>query len=266
MKLIIFFIFIFYGLNLWAQQSYVYRTAHFEKYLAQNQICYELNQICQTNIKNLIIRAQNEEFGDIKKKKLFLDKALEILSDDHYSKDLRLFLPLRILYSVYSKEFEPSEYNIKLLLDILSGSKIKINRNSLVKEVHINQHHPVWHSDHIKRDTWIELEDQYNQSMSLILDKQYNLKTAHKVLFINKIKDTATNPKITTKDAYGVKWKLKWGREVYTEPIANRLYLKLGGKMTDLVYAQRSGSKGVTLILADKKTKGSCKHINTEEL
>ena len=94
----------------------------------------------------------------------------------------------------------------------------------------------------------------------------YALHKARKVLFLSKLKSTGTSAKVNTKDAYGQDWKLKWGNETQSEPIANRLIIRLGAKFADLVYANKAGRDGVVLVLEDKKTAGSCEHINSYEI
>lgn len=82
----------------------------------------------------------------------------------------------------------------------------------------------------------------------------YRLENARRVLFLDKIEQSATSPKVDTEDAFGVEWKLKWGDEPAVEPVASRLYLLAGGRETDLVFANPSGRAGVTLVL-EKESK-----------
>lgn len=85
-----------------------------------------------------------------------------------------------------------------------------------------------------------------------IKSPSYNIDQARRVLFFDEIKTTATSPKVNTKDAFGVKWKVKWGEEIQTEAISNRLYVQLGGKFTDLVYVNTKGDKDLILVLDEK--------------
>ena len=141
-----------------------------------------------------------------------------------------------------------------------------------ISMLEIGRSHPHWHrSTYLEKkreddaNLWDELEDYVNKSVSKVIgadsSTHYDLKKAKKILFFSKIKDSATSPKINTKDTFGQKWKLKWGPETQTEPILNRLYAHLGAKWADLVYANESGEDGIILIL-DKKDDG-CDKIAT---
>lgn len=81
--------------------------------------------------------------------------------------------------------------------------------------------------------------------------RNYPLSEAKRVLFLEKIYQSATSPKIDAEDAYGVEWKVKWGDEVAAEPVSSRLYLLAGAKMTDLVLSNGSGPAGMVLVLMD---------------
>jgi hypothetical protein len=131
-----------------------------------------------------------------------------------------------------------------------------------ISELDISKSHPVWHTiKHSKRnlDGWTNLEQWAEKRISKKLNKDknkkinYSIDSARRVLFFNKIKVSATSPKVNTKDAYGIKWKLKWGDEVQPEVINNRLWMKLGGKYTDLVYSNPKGMEHLVLVLADSK-------------
>lgn len=82
-------------------------------------------------------------------------------------------------------------------------------------------------------------------------DRRYSPSDARKVLFLEDIYLSATSPKGTTEDAFGVEWKLKWGDEPAMEPVASRLYVLAGGKMTDLSYTTGTGPSDMILILRD---------------
>src|SRR6185295_19158636 len=50
-------------------------------------------------------------------------------------------------------------------------------------------------------------------------------------------------------DAFGFKWKVKFGNQAHPEPIASRLFALLGQKFVDLVYTNRRGGRDLVLIL-----------------
>lgn len=127
-----------------------------------------------------------------------------------------------------------------------------------------SNNHPHWHSRSYMADhptPWQDLENFVIKEVERKVQKKkdvaidYNLDKARKILFFSKVKDSATSPKINTKDIYGMKWKLKWGIEVQVEPVLNRLYTYLGAKWADLVYGNHKGERGAILVL-DKKRRG----------
>lgn len=83
----------------------------------------------------------------------------------------------------------------------------------------------------------------------LAAGRPYHIDKARRVLFLEKIELSATSPKAETEDVFGVEWKLKWGDEPAVEPVASRLYLLAGARMTDLVLPNGSGAAGTTLVL-----------------
>src|SRR6185503_17345381 len=96
---------------------------------------------------------------------------------------------------------------------------------------------------------WRALEAQTEALVGEDLGEPYSIDRARRVLFLEAVKDTATSPKVDTKDAWGLEWTLKWGEEIHSEPIANRLYVELGGKFTDLPYANAAGRDELVLVL-----------------
>jgi hypothetical protein len=80
--------------------------------------------------------------------------------------------------------------------------------------------------------------------------KKFNLPYARRVMVLDKIKTSATSPKIRCKDRYGIKWGLKWGEEVHADVIATRLYIDMGGRYSDLKFYSGPGE---TLVILPKK-------------
>lgn len=112
--------------------------------------------------------------------------------------------------------------------------------------------HPAWYS----RSTlarlgasvearWRHLERLVEASLTAEIGEAYALARAKRVLFFEQLKTSATSPKANAVDAHGIGWKVKWGDEIQSEAIVNRLYVGLGGKITDLVYANGAGAEGV---------------------
>jgi hypothetical protein len=96
---------------------------------------------------------------------------------------------------------------------------------------------------------WHHLEARTEALVGEDLGEPYSIDRARRVLFLDAVKDTATSPKVDTKDAWGLEWTLKWGEEIHSEPVANRLYVELGGKFTDLAYSNAAGAAELLLVL-----------------
>ena len=77
---------------------------------------------------------------------------------------------------------------------------------------------------------------------------QFDLTYARRVLFFDELKEDATSPKVTAKDRFGLKWKVKWGDEVHTDVAVTRMYIDLGAPYTDLKFY--SGPGETILVLA----------------
>lgn len=144
-----------------------------------------------------------------------------------------------------------------------------------VGKIDIGNSHPAWRSLQNSQglDAWREIEGWLEKSIQKVkkLNHPYSIDEARRILFFDGIKKSNTAPKLDAKDIYGVEWKIKWGEEVQTEPVAARLYLKLGAKFADLVYANGRGAKEMALILADptqlRDPEDPCAHpINVSEL
>lgn len=81
-------------------------------------------------------------------------------------------------------------------------------------------------------------------------DWTWDLKTSRRILILEDIYKSATSAKGVAEDAYGVEWKLKWGDEVHSEPVASRLYLMLGAKAADLSFTGGGKDDPMLLILS----------------
>ncbi|MBT7670548.1 MAG: hypothetical protein HN623_13255, partial [Bdellovibrionales bacterium] len=177
-----------------------------------------------------------------------------------------------------------AENEAKFLMDPNNRSKY-ISRSDLAQMNHeeiskldISSSHPVWHTTAYSKansNGWNDQERWAEKRISKKLSKKsdhsikYSIDRARRVLFFDKIKISATSPKINTRDAYGVRWKVKWGDEVQPEVINNRLWMKLGGKYTDLVYSNPKGMEHLVLILGDpqKERQSTCDHpVTVKEL
>ncbi len=147
-----------------------------------------------------------------------------------------------------------------------------------ISQLDITENDPMWYTEKARNrrgfDPWTELE-QLNESavtkaLNLDSEHRYSLATAQRVLFYDDIKDSGTSPKADVTDAFGVKWKMKWGNEVQPEVIATRLYMKAGAKYNDLVYTHKPGERDHVLVLQASETDKShsrdpqfCKSIAT---
>ncbi|HKQ61357.1 MAG TPA: hypothetical protein VJS92_08685 [Candidatus Polarisedimenticolaceae bacterium] len=116
---------------------------------------------------------------------------------------------------------------------------------------------------------WKALETRIESRVGETLHDAYSLDRARRVLVFERVRSSGTSPKIDARDLYGQEWKLKWGEEVQTEALANRLYVELGGKFEDLVYANKGGRRDLVLVLnapggADAAGKpDDCKRVPT---
>lgn len=159
---------------------------------------------------------------------------------------------------------------------------IKMNHIQVAR-LDIGANHPMWRNESDRQKiewkkggAWKLLEDTINKaatkkfekkckSLCESLEKNYDLNQARKVLIFSKIKTSATSPKADAKDLYGFNWKIKWGVEAFVEPVVSRLYMKLGGKFSDLTYTNPHGAQDLTLILGSRNIKSSCHNINNLE-
>ena len=108
--------------------------------------------------------------------------------------------------------------------------------------------------------------EKYTQVMKKLIRqvskklKKFDFKYAKRILFFHEIKNSATSPKIATKDRFGLKWKLKWGDEVHTDVALTRLYINLGGTYTDFKFYSGPGE---TILILDHPNDQSPEAIRT---
>jgi hypothetical protein len=136
------------------------------------------------------------------------------------------------------------------------ASRLALMSHEEISRLDVSPENPMWHTHHMmesgKVDTWRQLERWIESRVSEELSGskkfrnefpafRYDLQSSRKILFWDEIKTTATSPKIDTLDAFGQKWKLKWGEEAAVEPVAHRLRLSLGAKFADLNYIDVGG-------------------------
>jgi hypothetical protein len=176
-----------------------------------------------------------------------------------------------------------AELEAKYLVD---KNGLALDRKNLVGKTHlfvaqqdISPGHPAWntkaHMDKYesKLEAWTALEKiveagvtkqikddkKVPAALKAALGTGYQINKNRRVLFFEDVKTAATSPKVKSKDAFGQTWSLKWGDEVQTEPVTSRLWVALGGKFNDLVYANGWGASEVVLILPENtKSKTEC--------
>jgi len=94
--------------------------------------------------------------------------------------------------------------------------------------------------------------------------KQFDFSYARRIMFFHELKESASSPKITAKDRYGLKWKVKWGDEVHSDVVATRLAIDLGATYADLKFY--SGPRETLLILPREKDSPATQHELAELL
>ncbi|MBF0544248.1 MAG: hypothetical protein HQM08_07440 [Candidatus Riflebacteria bacterium] len=77
---------------------------------------------------------------------------------------------------------------------------------------------------------------------------RFDFSYARRILFFDELKNDATSPKITAKDRFGMKWKVKWGDEVHVGVALSRLFIDLGATYADQMFY--SGPGETILVLA----------------
>ncbi len=84
-------------------------------------------------------------------------------------------------------------------------------------------------------------------------DSDFSLKKAKKCFTFDHLLTSGSHAKLSVKDRYGFKWKVKFGEEVHTELFATRLYIILGGRYAELKYYMPSASTPLVLEPSDKQ-------------
>ncbi|MDD9950134.1 MAG: hypothetical protein OXT67_01085 [Zetaproteobacteria bacterium] len=134
---------------------------------------------------------------------------------------------------------------------ILSPAEIKTMNAYEVAMLDIPQGHHIWHTQQEIETiadpyhNFIQAAENKIQTQLLAtgrasLENPFTFAKAQRVVFFDKAslgKTHGRNPKAKVLDTYGVRWKLKWGAESYTESVANYLYLVLGGKHQDINFS-----------------------------
>ncbi len=176
-----------------------------------------------------------------------------LLSEDTAEKTRSYYKVLKIFHALIMDQLSPS---------ILSNTEVWFRSNPSLfivdhdskgthPELQIPPQHMMWRSEEQGNvDQWGKMEHWFEEKIG----GGYKLEGLRKVLVFRGIKNTGTSPKIMTSDLsnHNHLWKVKWGPETQIEPIANRLYLKLGGKFTDLVYSNGKGKDQLILLLMDQ--------------
>lgn len=128
----------------------------------------------------------------------------------------------------------------------------------------------LWYTEHELRKikaqyktAWNALEARMEERISAVLGHAYRMDQARRILLLDGILSTATSPKVATHDLYRQSWTLKWGEEVQTEALGNRLYAELGGKYADLAYANKGGLRDLVLVLDRDDPKDAGKPCDT---
>ncbi len=145
---------------------------------------------------------------------------------------------------------------------VTESFKIAVPAGGRTEYKDINPGHPAWLTvgEREARGSsaqahWQSLEAEITKLMVKddAEDKdRFDLHLAKRVMFYEKTKDSSTSAKIDVKDRYNLSWKMKWGDEMQTEVIANRLYMAAGGTFHDLVYNFGAGfteEEGVILLI-----------------
>jgi hypothetical protein len=134
-----------------------------------------------------------------------------------------------------------------------------------VAEQDISKDHALWNTKEAMTrigNPWKKLEDNIELETSQYLAKKekklgddfkFELSKARNILFFRNLKESASSAKLKARGPYGLNWKIKFGVETQTEPVASRLYAFSGGKYVDLTYSMHISKTPLTLILDKKK-------------
>ncbi|MBF0209006.1 MAG: hypothetical protein HQK53_19265, partial [Oligoflexia bacterium] len=232
-------------------------------------------QLAKKMIYSVFAQDYEDQRQDNNKENAFNGEAIKktVGSVMRFKERANLFvLPLTDQHSPIGSEQGAEES--KFLKASKNNEEIGLLSPLEIANIDIPDDHPALYSDAFMQqnpdlDIWERNEKYLNKTITKDLEEkfhlkehfpqfQYDLHQAHKILFFKSIKDSGTSPKIKTKDAFNVSWKIKWLDEMQAEVIANRLYSKIGGKFTDITYMTMTptdlgskGAAGLTLILSD---------------
>jgi len=115
---------------------------------------------------------------------------------------------------------------------------------------------------------WRGLESRVEAHASNRIHAPYKIEQARRILEFDGVKSGGTTPKILTRDLHDYGWTIKWGDEVHSEALATRLYIELGGKFADLVYANDGRGDDLVLVLNASDVvgaEGACEQVATFE-
>jgi hypothetical protein len=119
-----------------------------------------------------------------------------------------------------------------------------------------------------RASAWRALESRLEDRTSSAIKTKYELDEARRILVFDGVKTTGTSPKIEAEDLHDQKWSVKWGEEVQAEVLGTRLYVELGGKFADLVYANTGAPDEFVLVLNETDEQdedGTCSKVATFE-
>ncbi|MFN8369516.1 MAG: hypothetical protein U0T83_02700 [Bacteriovoracaceae bacterium] len=191
-----------------------------------------------------------------------LEVVPRVMTEITYTKPSKLTKPL-------SKREAQRESSF--LIDPKVDSKRFLDKSELIgkstleiADLDIRDDNPMWYSKNEmskiqnKNELWSRLENWGDNSVTAALkvknkalpqNYSYQMAKNNNFQFVTAFDKGGTSPKVKGKDPLDVTWKVKFGSEVQTEPVANRLYVMLGGKYNDLIYSFNSKNP-LTLILA----------------
>lgn len=150
-------------------------------------------------------------------------------------------------------------------VDALSKLDISANHSWWYNQINKASIDNIWrYNEEIAHDilTRKVLDDRNSDQFS-----SYSIKQNRRFFLFDKIKTGGTSTKIAVKDLSGIKWGMKWGDEVQSETISNRLYTAAGAKFADLVYPISASGENLAILVLDKTSDEiTCEKIATYAL